>query len=125
MKTLKSGAFVLGLMAGAFSTWFTPYNELEIQGLDYRIIMAVSALFLSFGYRRLTATNTFNTGLFLGAGIIFALVLRIIFDITFQTMAHDLWPLEIAIFVVIAFPSAFIGAYLAELLQWSKRSDLK
>lgn len=120
MKRFKFGALLLGLLAGALSTWFQPYNQLEIQGVDYRIIMAVTALILSFFYRWWTTASTFTTGLYLGFGIVIALALRIAVDVIFGSVEHDLWSLEIAIFSVIAFPSAFIGAYLAELLEWSK-----
>lgn len=120
MKKVKFGALILGLMAGALSTWFQPYNQLEIYGVDYRILMALASLVLSFSYRRWTTAGTFTTGLFLALGIILALVLRISVDVLFRSVAHELWSLEIAIFTVIAFPSAFIGAYLAELSQWSK-----
>lgn len=120
MKRLKFGALLLGLLAGALSTWFQPYNQLEIQGVDYRIIMALTALVLSFFYKWWTTASTFNTGLYLGFGILLALALRITVDVTLRSVDHDLWSLEMAIFTVIAFPSAFIGAYLAELLQWSK-----
>lgn len=120
MKRVKFGALLLGLMAGALSTWFQPYNQLEIEGIDYRAIMAVTALVLSFCYRMWTTASTFTTGLYLAVGILLALVLRISADVFFWSIEHDLWPMEIAIFTVIALPSAFIGAYLAELLQWSK-----
>lgn len=120
MKRIKFGAILLGLLAGAISTWFQPYNQLEIQGVDYRVIMSLTALVLSFFYKLWTTASTFTTGLYLAFGILLALVLRIIVDVIFRSVDHDLWPLEIAIFGVIAFPSSFIGAYLAELLQWSK-----
>lgn len=80
----------------------------------------MTALVLAFFYRWWAAASTYTTGLYLGSGIILALVLRISVDVFLRSIAHDLWALEIVIFMVIAFPSAFIGAYLAELLQWSK-----
>jgi hypothetical protein len=123
MNRRKGGAFLFGLLAGAVSTWFQPYNQLEIFGVDYRIIMAVAALILAFLYKVLFEANTVNTGLFLGYGIITALFIRIIVDVLNDPTDHNLWPLEVAIFILIAFPSALVGAYLGELVRVSKRKD--
>ena len=111
----------MGLLAGALSTWFQPYNQLEVMGVDYRIIMAIAALVLAFFYKLLFRSGTVNTGLFIGYGIITALFIRIIIDVIKDPTDHNLWPIEVAIFVVIAFPSAFVGAYLGELVHWSRK----
>ncbi|GAB2769064.1 hypothetical protein [Salinimicrobium soli] len=121
MSRGKVGAFFFGLFAGGISTWFQPYNEIEIFGIDYRIVMAMAALILAFLYKLWFDAGTVNTGLFLSYGIITALFLRIIADVIVDPTDHNLWPLEIAIFVVIAFPSALIGAYLGELVQWVRK----
>lgn len=122
MRTNKFSAFVLGVLAGAISTWFQPYNELDIFGVDYRIVMSVAALLFAFFFSYFSKTKTYTTGLYIGTGILSALLLRIIADIISDSIDHDLWPIEVAIFVLIAFPSAFIGAYLAELLRLMKKS---
>lgn len=119
MNRLKAGAFGCGLFAGAISTWMQPYNQLEIMGVDFRIIMAIAAVVLSFLYKIITRAGTVATGLYVSYGILAALLLRIFFDVIRDPTQHNLWPLEVAIFAVIAFPSALIGAYLAELLKWS------
>lgn len=121
MVTNKSGAFILGLLIGVGSTWLQPYSDIEFMGVDYRMVMAVSALILSFLYGLFTETRTYTAGLFIGFGIVLALVARIILDWITDTATHDLWALEIAIFVVIAFPSAFIGSYLGELIKGGKQ----
>lgn len=127
MITNKSGAFILGLLIGVGSTWLKPYSDIEFMGVDYRMLMALAALLLSFLYRLYTRAKTFNTGLLVGLGIVLALILRIIMDSVTARDSHTIWALEIAIFVVIAFPSAFIGSYLGELLQLGnkKRRDQK
>lgn len=122
MRTNKFTAFVLGVLAGAISTWFQPYNELEIFGVDYRIIMSVAALLFAFLFRYFSEAKTYTTGIYIGAGILSALILRIIVDLLSDSTDHNLWPIEVAIFVLIAFPSAFIGAYLAELFRLMRKS---
>jgi hypothetical protein len=121
MNKLKWMALSLGVTGGALFTWIRSYSQLEVEGIDYRVIVAISTLILSFFYRFWTLAGTFTTGFYLSLGILLALLLRIGADIYLKSIEHDLWPLEIAIFSVIAFPAAFIGAYLAELLQYSKR----
>ena len=112
-------------MAGAIATWFQPYNQLEIFGVDYRLIMAVAALIFAFLYTLFSGARTYTAGVFIGLGIIAALVLRIVVDWFADSTDHNLWPLELAIFTVIAFPSALIGAYLAETIFWAKRKNIK
>lgn len=125
MKPKKTYALLIGLVAGAIATWFQPYNQLEIFGVDYRIIMAVAALVFAFLYRLFSGAKTYTAGVYIGFGIIAALVLRIVVDLFADSTDHNLWPLELAIFAVIAFPSALIGAYLAETFFWAKRKNMK
>lgn len=121
MKTIvKAGAFILGLIAGGAATWFQPYNEILVWGMDYRLLMAIATFILAFLYRFFSSAGTTTTGLYLGTGVIAALVLRIIIDVVGDYTSHNLWPMELALFALVAFPSAFIGAYLAELMAWSK-----
>ena len=124
MKPNKIYALLIGLLAGAIATWFQPYNQLEIMGVDYRIIMSVAALVFAFLFKLISGAKTYTAGVYIGFGIIFALILRIIVDWFSNFTDHNLWPFEIAIFAVIAFPSALIGAYLAELIYWVKRKNV-
>ena len=121
--TLKGGAFGLGILAGGLATWFQPYNQILLWGMDYRLVMATVSLILAFLYRLFSGAGTLTTGLWLGSGVIVALLARIVFDIIQDPTDHDLWQMEIALFALVAFPSAFIGAYLAELLNWSKARE--
>jgi len=83
--------------------------------------MAVAALVFSFLFRLFSRAGTTTTALFIAYGILSALILRILLDVIRDPTDHNLWPLEIAIFVVIAFPATFIGAYLAELIHWTRK----
>lgn len=121
MLTNKTGAFILGLLIGVGSTWLQPYSDIELWGWDYRMVMAVAALVLSFLYGLYTNARTFTSGLFIGFGIVLALIARILLDSLTARASHELWALEISIFVVIAFPSTLIGAYLAELIRGGKK----
>lgn len=118
-KSVKSGAFLAGLLVGILTTWLQPYNELDVFGVDFRIITAIAAVIISFIYRLWTGAGTRSTGIYIGTGIVSAFILRIVYDSFIASSAHNLWTLEIILFVVIAFPAALIGAYLGELTRWS------
>lgn len=124
MKPEKIYALLIGLVAGAIATWFQPYNELEIFGVDYRIIMAAAALIFAFLFKLFSGAKTYTVGVYIAFGIITALVLRIITDTLSGTANLDLWPFEIAIFAIISFPSALTGAYLAEIIYGTEEKDV-
>jgi uncharacterized integral membrane protein len=116
MKAHSIYAFFTGLAAGGLATWFQPNQQLEIFGIDYRTIMALAALLFAFGYKYFTDARTSTTGLFVGLGVTIALLLRILINFLTGSTMYAPWRFEIAVYVLIAFPSALIGAYAAELI---------
>lgn len=112
---------MLGLIAGGLATWFQPYQEIFVWGMDYRVVMVITTLIFSFLFKLILKPDTVKAALFIGSGAVTGLILRIIYDVFRDITAHFEWPMEVTLFALVAYASAFVGTYLGELLNWTKR----
>lgn len=112
---------MLGLIAGGLATWFQPYQEIFVWGMDYRVVMVITTLIFSFLFKLILKPDTVEAALFIGSGAVTGLILRIIYDVFRDITAHFEWPMEVTLFALVAYASAFVGTYLGELLNWTKK----
>ncbi len=107
----KYQLILLGFLCGALSSWLNPYNEPRVYGMSVHIIMGVLMLLsaVAMGYRKTMSPP--RTALFLVIGFMIAYVLRIVWDISQDSSAHNLLPLELILVLVIIVPVSLAGAY--------------
>ncbi len=74
--------------------------------------MTVGAFIIAFLICVFSKGKASKVGLLVYAGIILSVFIRIIYDINFSTITHNLLGIEIIIYTVLTLPSALIGAVL-------------
>jgi len=108
------GAFIVSFFAVGAPYWLIPYNKINLSdalmgpGL---FVVSFSALLLrSYGapFWRLTAI--------IGGSVPAALFARVIADGMKDPTAHNLWPLEVIIAMLLGFVCAFAGSVAASLV---------
>ncbi len=124
-KKFNVVALFLGLLAGGLATWFQPYREIFFWGMDYRLVMVLAVLVFSFLFKLVFRHETVKVASFIGSGAVIALIFRIMYDVFRDFTAHFEWPMEITLFALLAFASSFVGTYLGELINWSKKAGTK
>ena len=110
----------VGIIAGALSYWFNPYNEMELFGVHIYKIM-ISATFLgSLILTFFLNEKPWKISLLVSLGVLFSVICRIFFDIANDSGTHNLFPFEIIATSFITIPSAFVGSYLSHLITRHK-----
>lgn len=118
----NSWIILIGVIIGAISYWFNPYNDLYFLGIHIWILMGVGAFLGAILSRLLFLTKTSKCALFLTLGILISVLLRIIYDITFwDPTSHNLAPFEIIIAALITLPASFLGSFLAKAFVSDRR----
>ncbi|WP_370479644.1 hypothetical protein [Tamlana flava] len=112
----------VGIIIGGISYWFQPYNQLYTDVSQIKLIWSlgtfIEALLLAF----ILNEKPFIIAVFVFLGVIFAVIARIFYDITFMDKtSHNLFPFDIVLCGIITFPSAFAGVYLAVLVKKIKK----
>lgn len=109
---------IVGMIVGGISYWFNEYNIMEIGGISIYLIMGVGSLIGSMLMQYRYKLKPVKSAQFISLGVIFSVLIRIIFDTAFvDSTSHNLAPFEVIIAATIAFPCALIGAYLMNLLN--------
>jgi len=118
MKTKSKIAVVLvGLIIGAIAFWFQPYSEINVLGLQ-SVIMSGGAFLASFLLTTLLVKRPGQIAPWVSLGVGIAVILRIIYDVTFwDPTSHNLFPFVIIVCGIVTVPPAFVGAYLSLLIR--------
>ena len=121
-KKVKIGTTLAGVIIGAISYWFQPYNQLQITESFIPIVWATGAFLSALVFTLFQDEKPSKIALFVSLGVVLAVLFRIIYDISFwDKTSHNLAPFEIIICGIITIPSAIAGAYLANLLRKIKK----
>ena len=116
-KTFRT-TLIIGLVCGAISYWFQPYNERNLLGMDIYLLMGILAFTASALAMVINRGIWYQIPLFLGAGFLISVMGRIFYDVTFiDKTHHNLWPFEILFVLGIIVPTSFTGGFLAFLLK--------
>lgn len=111
-------SLIFGLIIGAISYWFQPYNDRTVLGIDLFLLMGVSTFVASLLAVFVNRGVWFQIPLFLCAGVLISVMGRIFYDITFiDKTHHNLWPFEILYVLGIILPASFAGVFIAFLLK--------
>lgn len=109
---------LVGMLIGAISYWRVPYAEINFLDIQIWLLVGSGALIGS-----LFSTLYFNqkpskVGLLITLGVILAVIIRIIYDVTFwDSTSHNLAPFEVIFGGLQSLPMAFVGAYLAKIFR--------
>lgn len=102
---------VAGTAIGAIAYWFQPYNETTFLGINIFVIMGTGALLAACLLQLWRSTKPLTNAIYVTTGVLVAVMLRILFDLTFMdATSHNLLPIEILFAGVVAFPGALLGA---------------
>ena len=116
-KTFRT-TLIIGLICGAISYWFQPYNERNVLGMDIYLFMGILALTASLLAMVMTRGIWYQIPLFLGVGFLISVMGRIFYDVTFiDKTHHNLWPFEILFVLGIIVPASFAGAFVASIFK--------
>jgi len=119
MKTKITILLILiGILIGAISYWFQPYNQLNVFGVHTRLIWSLGAFFGSLLLYILVDEKPFKIALLISLGVMLAIIFRIIYDTIFwDSTSHNLAPFEVIVCGMVTIPSAFAGSYLVVLIK--------
>ncbi len=112
---------LVGIVAGGFSYWFNPYNEMSLLGVSIYKLMASSAFLCSLILTLMLNEKPWKVALLITAGVIIGIMCRIVFDISIDSSTYNLFPFEIITALFLTVPSAFIGSYFSQLIKYIKR----
>ena len=109
-----SGAFIVSFFAVGASYWLIPYNKINLpdalMGPGLFVVSFSTLLLRSYGapFWRLTAI--------MGGSVPAAVFARVIADGMNDPTAHNLWPLEVIIAMLLGFVCAFAGSVAGSLV---------
>jgi len=119
-KKINILIIVVGIIAGGFSYWFNPYNEMSLFGISIYKLMGAGAFLGSLILTLFLNKKPSKIALLITVGVIIGVMCRIVFDGILDSSTHNLFPFEIIGALFITIPSAFIGSYLSELFKYIK-----
>jgi len=109
-------AFALCLLAAGIPFWRIPYSEVNVPDGFYGI--GLFTVFASSLLLRASGRAGFGMSLVVpGLALPTALMLRVLVEATIEPSRHNLWPLALAIVLVMGFATSGAGA-LAGWLLW-------
>jgi hypothetical protein len=111
-------AILSGLIIGAITHWFQPYNQSEIFGVHIYYCVGVAAFMVGLIIVLSRNVSPIQVALYISLGLVFAILGRIIYDTTFwDSTSHNLAPFEIMGGGGVGLISALIGGYLAVAIK--------
>ena len=111
-KMIKYTALT-GLICGALSYWFNPYNNLYFLGIPIYYIMGISSFISVIGLGLKFKNYIFSIPIYFCIAFIIAAMMRIIYDTTIiDPTHHNLFPFEIGLILIVIVPSSLLGSIL-------------
>jgi hypothetical protein len=102
--------FALGLVVGSVPLLVAPRHLI--------FLLWMTGLFLSATVLGVTeSSRVWRWGIAVSIGLPTSVILQIIFDIVSGRAPHNVFPIEILVALIIALPSAFLGAYFGVLMK--------
>jgi RsiW-degrading membrane proteinase PrsW (M82 family) len=116
----STATILAGIVIGSLAYHLNVDNE-SIFGFDSALVswsaMSIGAFLGAFLIRISTKEKPTKIALLVVAGILLAVILRMIYDTTFTERSHSLAGIEIFIYSVLTLPTAFAGAFLGHLMK--------
>ena len=113
----KRSIFIMGLafLVAAMVHWTVPIEELEMLNKVFILKWSVGAFIVGVIGVIMLKQNPMQTGLLAVIGFVAAVLVRLVVDAFTEPTDHNLWPFELIVAVLVAFPFSFIGGYLASI----------
>lgn len=108
---------IIGVVCGALSYWFNPYNEMYVGSINIYFLMGVLAFLSIAALGSIYKKYAFRLPIYFCAGFIISVLGRIFFDISNDPSSHNLFPFEVVFVLVIIIPSSFAGSFLIDLIN--------
>lgn len=119
----KITCFFAGFITGAVFNWPLSYGDIHIWGIDHRYFMVFVTLLLAFVLRIFMSGKIVPIAAFLATGVIAAPAVRILYEIIQEPTSNNLWPIAMALYVLLIFPAAFLGSFLAQMVSRSRKRN--
>lgn len=109
--------FALAFFAVGVPYWLIPYNKLNLPdallGVELVVVFAVAAL------ARVTSGKSFlRVVMVMGSAVPAAVMARVVVDGVLDYSAHNLWPFEVVIAILVAGAVAVPGALAGSVVLW-------
>ena len=112
----------MGILIGASSYWWIPYDKMNFLDIHLWLLVGSATLIGSLFSTLYFNQKPWKVGLLITLGVILAVIIRIIYDTIFwDSTSHNLAPFEVIFSALQSFPMAFVGAYLAKIIQKLKK----
>jgi len=113
---------LVGILIGAISYWRIPYDEMNYFEMSIWLFVGCGALIGSIFSTLFFKQEPWKVGLFITLGVVLSVIIRIIYDVAFwDSTSHNLAPFEVILSGLQSLPMAFVGAYLAKIIQTIKK----
>lgn len=106
---------VVTIVAGAVY-WSVPYGEVNFFGTQFLITWGIIAIVGGFLGVQFLRKSTRHSAVIVSTGFLLAVLMRIIVEGIQDPTSHNLFPFEIFITMILSFPPALIGSWLANYL---------
>jgi len=119
---VKIWVTLVGILIGAISYWRIPYVEINLLEINIWLFVGSGTLIGAFFLTLFFDQKPWKVGLLITLGVILAIIIRIIYDITFwDSTSHNIAPFEVILGGLQSLPMAFVGGYLAKIIQKFKK----
>ena len=114
----------VGLALGAILNWTQPYGETTMFGIHIWALLGVGVFICTVVLSLNRVAKPMIFAVWISAGVGLAVVLRIIYDLTFfDPTSHSLAPFEVIVSLVVAFVSALLAGYLGGGLRRGRTKE--
>ena len=114
--TLAILNFTISIISASIFYWIIPYSEINMTGLSFILTWSITGFLVGGAGVGILKKSRLHAALLTTTGFITSVLIRMIFEFTIDSTTHNLFPFEIMITMLIAFPSSFLGAFSASLL---------
>ncbi len=120
MNTKRKNTILLllaGFIVGVVFYWFKPSYFGDLFDKKPWLLLPIIAFLFSFILGLFMKEKPTRIVFLLTAGAFIAIIGRMIFDIN----THDLFPIEIIMYLILIVPIAFVGVYLSVLIKYLRK----
>ncbi len=107
----------LGFLAAAVPYWPIPYDEIQMTATPFVLKWAVGSFATGVLATSFLKGDVLSSSINVLFGFLLAVIARIVFDCIQDPTNHNLWPVEVMVTAVVAFPSAWVGALVGSFLK--------
>ncbi len=109
--------FALAFFAVGVPYWLIPYNRLSLPGalIGAELVVVFAAAALARVY---SGKSFMRVVMVMGSAVPAAVMARVVVDGMLDYSAHNLWPFEVVIAILVGGPAALAGALAGSVALW-------